>query len=208
MLEWLKAGDPPNYVQILFAVLLLIEYVLGKTTLIKANSTLALVLTPVAWVLRKIVEATRKPPGGAGGAAVVALALLVAGCGAPATKARKVVSAADTFNEIVADGGRLGLVDCGAKAEAKAKAGDLAGAQIDLDKCRTKLVHLDMGLRLAHDASAAALVAIDIGEAAKAKDYTAALAPLKEAVRALLQLAVDAGVKIPPDALAAMKGLL
>lgn len=137
-----------------------------------------------------------------------AAGFLLAGCGTPATKARKVVSAADTFNEMIADGGRLGLVECGSKAEAKATAGDVAGAQIALDKCRAKLVQLELGLRLAHDASAASLAAIDVGEAVKAQDYTAALAPLKEALRALLQLAVDAGVKIPPEALAAVKGLL
>lgn len=134
--------------------------------------------------------------------------VVICGCGTPATKARKVVSGADVFAEIVANGGRVGIVDCAAKAEARAKAGDPKGAQVDLDKCRRVLAGLEKGLIAEHLASGAAYSAIDAGEAVEAKDYTGAIAPLKDAVRALLQLAIDAGIKIPPEALAAAKGLL
>lgn len=130
------------------------------------------------------------------------------GCGTPATKARKVVAAVDVVNELVANGGRLGVTECADRARKINKTGDFARAQIELDKCKATLAQLDKVLTVSLDVTAVAHAAIDVGEAAGAKDYTTALAPLKEAVRLLVQLAKDAGLKIPPEALAAVKGLL
>lgn len=197
MLEWLKAGDPPNYVQILFAVLLLIEYVLGKTTLIKANSTLALVLTPVAWVLRKIVEATRKPPGGAGGAAVVALALLVAGCGTPATIARKTLTAIDVANAAAPRFARVAIKACIDKAVAVGKAGDVPAGEKALQKCAETRDKIMQAVKLSVDATELAAAAVDVAEASQAKDFDAILGPAWMAARAMARLLVDAGVKLP-----------
>lgn len=139
---------------------------------------------------------------------LVAVVASIGCAGTPATRARNGASGADVINAIVARAGKLATVTCANKARDKAKAGDAAGAQIDLDKCQRVHVGLDKGLRISLDTADATYAAIDAGEAIDAKDYSAALEPLKAAIKALLQLAIDAGIKLPPEALAAAKGLL
>lgn len=79
IVQWFAAGSPPRYVVILGVVYSVVEFALGESKSVRANSVLALVRDGVAYLLRLAGKLPPPPPL----APVVVLALILTGC-APA----------------------------------------------------------------------------------------------------------------------------
>lgn len=153
----------------------------------------------------------RDPPGTGGsvvrivGAALLALGL-AACAGTPATKARKVVTFADIFNTGAARAGKISVKACAASSVAikheKPRALDA------LAKCDALQATFERVVGPTSDAADSAAASIDASEAIGSQDYAAAIKALKDAVREALEALQAAGVKLPPEVLAAAKAVL
>lgn len=126
------------------------------------------------------------------------LGVALAGCGGPATVARKTISGIDMVNAQAARLGRVVVKKCiddAVKAEARAK----------LDECEKTRDKIAKGIRISIDATDLAASGVDIAEAAQSKDFSTVLGPALNAARALAALLSDAGVKLPPLLMAVLK---
>lgn len=130
---------------------------------------------------------------------LVALGLLIAaGCGTPATVARKAITAIDVANAQAPRLARVAVKQCIDKAVALGKAGDVPGGERALQACSVLRDKILTGVKLSVDATDLAASGVDLAEAAATKDFSVLLAPAYKAARAMLQLLADAGVKVPP----------
>ncbi len=104
VMDWLRAGSPPHWELVAFAAFVLVEWILPRTTMVEARSSLEL----VANLLRRVPLvgrlATPRIPTGASLRVLVPLAMLsLAGCGTAyqasyatlATLERQVITAAE-----------------------------------------------------------------------------------------------------------------
>lgn len=136
------------------------------------------------------------------------LAFVPAGCSATqATLARRSIAGADILVANFSRAAKPLALKCASDASALVKTSPKA-AQEKLDGCRKIYDPLELALKLVGDAADASSAAVDTAEAIGSKDYVSALAPLLEAVRALVKFAVDAGLKIPPEAAKLLPGVL
>lgn len=132
-------------------------------------------------------------------ALLVALLLIASGCaGTPATRARKVITAFELANASAPKFARPALKICQNKAVEVAKH-DVSQGRADLQGCRNARALVVRSLHASVDATDASAQAIDVAEAAEAKDYSAAIAPATKALQDLWDALCQIGAKgLPP----------
>lgn len=116
--------------------------------------------------------------------------VMLAGCGSPATIARKTITAIDVANAQAPRFARVAVKQCIDKAVA-------AKSEDALQQCATLRDRILKGVKISIDATDLAAASVDLAEAGAAKDFSKILGPALDAARAMAQLLADAGVKLP-----------
>lgn len=130
-------------------------------------------------------------------ASLLLLSAVFAGCGTPATVARKVVIGWDKINASAAPLARQALKSCDDNAVKAAKGGNVADARAALRGCAGAEQKVFAALHISLDATHAASLGIDAAEAVGAKDYSAALNAAFPAIRDLVDALNQLGVQLP-----------